>query len=314
MLLNIKTNTNYIERSNTLVDYYKDVQQYDVLDERKEKKLFKELKELKELREEYIKENDNITAKECEKEINSIRDKIANANLRFVISVAKVYATNDNISDLISEGNIGLMEAIDSYDMDKNTKFSSWAVFYIRRQINLYRQEDGEIIRKHNISKTFHIIANVTNKFIQDNGREPSSDELMEYVNDMYPNLEIKDHTDLIKLNVIRIDSVGDSDEDESNVGNVITYDTVSASSNNYEKEIEMEHKKEMITSMLHTLSDREKKIMKMYFGIDQPNGSSLSADEIGEEVGLTNNRVRQIIAECIDKLKHRYANKVVRF
>ena len=313
MLLNIKTNTNFIERSTTLVDYYKDVQRYETIDEDDEKEMFSNLKDVKSLRDMYVSENNIKMAKECEKEIDSIRQKIANANLRFVISVARVYATNDNISDLISEGNIGLMEAIDSFDVAKKVKFSSWAVFYIRRQINLYRQEDGEIIRKHNISKTFHIASNVANKFMQDNGREPTSDELMDYVNDMYPNLEIKDHTDLIKLNVVRIDCTGDSEEDESNIGNVISYDTISASSNNYEKEVESEHLRDTIESMLHTLPERERNIMKMYFGIGQPNGESIPSDEIGFKVGLTDNRVRQIIAGSIDKLKRRYADKVVR-
>ena len=311
MKINVKTTNNYFERTETLVKYYHDVLDYDVVDATKEKELFTLLNEGKKNLEDAKASGDKELVRKYEKEVKSLRDFIINSNLRFVISVARIYATNNNLLDIIDEGNVGLVKAVDSFDVTLGNRFQTHAIHLIRQQINIYRQNDGLMIRKNNESKTYHIIRNMTNKFMQEFQREPTSEELKDYINEHYPNANIKDSADVININVSSIDEPIESDDSVSNVSNITLYNTYSSSSNAYEKQSEMEHIKMLVDTLLKDLSDRDREVMKMYFGIEQEHNASVPVKIIAKRIGMTPERVRQIVKDSKDKIKSTYSDKI---
>lgn len=287
MIVNLKARTSdYFERTDTLVRYYEDIRRYQLLSLEEESELFNLLKD----------GNDD--------EKRYARSRIINANQRFVVAIAKKFGTNDNILDLISEGNIGLMEAIDKFDVSKGVKFATFAVWYIRRAINLYNINNGALVTKSNISKTYHVISQATNKFIQREFRQPTLDELRELLEKEY-NIDIKDSIDIIDTRILSIDGESDDSEDSENVGDTIVYKSNNAYINSYEKCVENDFNKELIQSMLNKLSKREQEIIKLIFGIDCDREYELQ--EVAQKVGLTTERVRQLKFSIINKLKEEY-------
>jgi RNA polymerase primary sigma factor len=308
---NIKTTNNYFERTETLVKYYHEANEYDVLDAEREKELFMLLDEGKANIEKAKEAGDRKLQARYEKEVASLRDFIINSNLRFVISIARVYATNNNILDLIDEGNIGLIEAVDTFDVSLGNRFQTHAIYLIRQKINLYRQNDDLIIRKNNESKTYHIISNMTNKFIQEYQREPTSDELKDYINEHYPNAKIKDSADVLNVRVASIDEPVDSDDGDANIGNISAFNSYSASTNDYEGTVEVEHLSALINTLMRGLSDRDKSIIKMYFGIGQKFNAPCPVSEIADKTKLTKERVRQIVADVQNKMREEYEKNI---
>ena len=307
---NFKTTTNLFERTETLVKYYHDVLEYDVIDADKEKELFTLLKEGKEkIKEAKDTGNKQLLAK-CQIEANSLRDFIIKSNLRLVISVARIYASNNNLSDLINEGNIGLIEAVDTFDVTLGNRFQTHAVYLIRQKINLFRQGDGLFIKKNNESKTYYIKSNMENRFLQEFNREPSSEELKDYINKHYPKAKIKDSADVLNVKIASIDETTDDDGD-ANIGNITAYNTFSASYNDYESQSELEHLSNMTNTLMRNLSNRDKTVIKMYFGIEQKHNTPSPVSEIAEKVKLTPERVRQLIVEIKEKMKMEYENKL---
>ena len=308
---NIKTTNNYFERTETLVKYYHEANEYDVLDADREKELFMLLDEGKASIEKAKEVGDRKLQARYEKEVASLRDFIINSNLRFVISIARVYATNNNILDLIDEGNIGLIEAVDTFDVSLGNRFQTHAIYLIRQKINLYRQNDDLIISKNNESKTYHIISNMTNKFIQEYQREPTSDELKDYINEHYPNAKIKDSADVLNVRVASIDEPVDSDDGDANIGNISAFNSYSASTNDYEGTVEVEHLSALINTLMRGLSDRDKSIIKMYFGIGQKFNAPCPVSEIADKTKLTKERVRQIVADVQNKMREEYEKNI---
>ena len=311
---NIKTTNNYFERTDTLVKYYHEANEYEVLDAEKEKEIFTLLDESKANLEKAKNAHDSILVAEYSKEVADLRNFIIKSNLRFVISIARVYATNRNILDLINEGNIGLIEAVDTFDVTMGNRFQTHAIYLIRQKINLFRQNDDLIIRKNNESKTYHIISNMTNKFIQVFQREPTSEELKDYINEHYPNAKIKDSADVLSVRVASIDEPVDSDEGDANIGNMSAFNAYSASSNDYENNVEIEHLSALVNTLMRGLSDRDKNIIKMYFGIGQKFNAPCPVSEIADKTKLTKERVRQIVADVQKKMKEEYEKNVDSF
>lgn len=308
---NIKTTNNYFERTDTLVKYYHEANEYEVLDADREKELFTLLDESKANLEKAKNAHDSILVAEYSKQVADLRDFIIKSNLRFVISIARVYATNRNILDLIDEGNIGLIEAVDTFDVTMGNRFQTHAIYLIRQKINLFRQNDDLIIRKNNESKTYHIISNMTNKFIQEFQREPTSEELKDYINEHYPSAKIKDSADVLSVRVASIDEPVDSDDGDANIGNISAFNAYSASSNDYEGHVEVEHLSALVNTLMRGLSDRDKSIIKMYFGIGQKFNAPCPVSEISEKTKLTKERVRQIISDVQKKMREEYENNI---
>ena len=228
-----------------------------------------------------------------------------------MISIARVYASNNNILDIINEGNIGLIEAVDTFDVTLGNRFQTHAVYLIRQKINLFRQNDDLIIRKNNESKTYHIISNMTNKFIQKYDREPTSEELKDFINEFYPNAKIKDSADVLTVKVASIDEPVDSEDGDANIGNISAYNTYSASHNDYEDKMEIEKMSALVNTLMRNLSERDKTIIKMYFGIGQKYNTSCPVSEIADKVGLTKERVRQLIDKITEDMRNEYSGKL---
>lgn len=290
-IVNVKTTQNAIfTRNETLVKYYEEVRKFNILSKDEENELF------------YIIRHGNPI------EANKAKDKLINCNQRFVIAIAKRFASNNNILDLINEGNIGLMESIDTFDESKGFSFISWAVWYIRRAINLYSINNGSLIRKSNISKTYHIMSSATNKFLQMNCRQPTHDELLEMVQNDY-GVTIKDACDMTETKVSSIDESFNLEDDDIQIPEVYVFNTLTASNNSYEENIECDYKNTMITSMLNQLPKREQLIIKMNFGIGYDKEYKVA--EIADVLRLTTERVRQLRAIALNKLKEKAKIKI---
>lgn len=293
MVVNLKTGTSdYFARTETLTRYYEDIRKYNVLSSEEEVEYFLMLK----------------NGSDAEK--NFARKQLVNSNQRFVVAIAKKFGTNDNVLDLISEGNIGLMEAIDKFDVTRGIKFATYAVWYIRRAINLYNINYGDVVTKSNISKTYHVISQATNKFLQREFRQPTLEELKEILLTEY-DVDIKEVEDILDTHYISIDESDQKDDDNANVGDMLLFNSTSASRNLYERESDCEFNKKLITNMLQKLTPKEQEIIKMVFGIGYDREYELQ--EIGAKLGLTTERVRQLKFSVIDKLKLDYKSAINR-
>jgi len=216
-------------------------------------------------------------------------EKLVSSNLRFVISVAKQYQNQGlPLSDLISEGNLGLIKAAHKFDPTKGFRFISYAVHWVKQSI---------IQSLNDNSRTVRLPVNVTNqvsklkkemvKFEQEHGRKPTQ-------NDM--DLTILNHPTCGSLNE-KINEDGDE------VLDVIADDSFQRPDDDiYTDEV----LKSELDNTLSVLSERERKIIEMYFGMD---GSSMTLEQIGDEYGLTKERIRQIKEKALRKLKNNCDN-----
>lgn len=287
MVVNLKTpSTDFFERTETLVRYYEDIRKYNVMSTEEEVEMF-----------ELLKDGDKY-----EKEL--AMERIINCNQRFVVAVAKRYATNDNVLDLINEGNIGLIEAIKDFDVTKGYKFITWAVWYIRRAINQYCINFGNLVKKNNLSKTYYVVSQATNRFIQNEYRQPTLEELAQILKENY-NVEIKNLDDILETRVSSIDEGFNAEDDDANIYEMSLYNSYSSSSNEYEKISDNDFNNKLITNMLKKLPERECKIIKLYFGIGCDREYELQ--EIAEKLELTTERVRQIKNSVVKQLKQDY-------
>lgn len=292
MVVNLKTpNSDYFERTETLVRYYEDIRKYDVLTNEEELELF-----------EMIKNGDKF-----EKQV--AKEKLIKCNQRFVVAVAKRYATNDNILDLINEGNIGLIEALEKFKTDKGVRFITWAVWFIRRAINLYCINYGNLVRKTNLSQTYHVVSQATNKFIQSEYRQPTLEELAELLKNEH-DIDIKKLDDIINVKFTSIDEgFNSNDDDGNNIGEMNVFNECSASFNDYEKTSNDDFNNKLISNMLLKLPKRERDIITLYFGIGYDREYELQ--EISQKLGLTTERVRQLKNDIFEKLKINYKSVI---
>lgn len=291
--VNIKNNTSkYYDRTTTLVDYFRDIQRLDTdINSDDEAILF-----------DYIKNGSS-------QEKTDAKHILTEANQKFVVSVARSYGTNNDLMDLIDEGNIGLMEAIDAYDPNikvngKNVRFITFAVHYIRRAIHQYKANNDSLVRRTNISKTWHTLSRAKNKFIQEYGRQPSSEELRIYANKVF-GINIKHSSDVLDVKFTYIDAASD-DDDENHLSSLATFNAYSANGNAFDDATERDYKKELTSSLLDCLTPREQTIIKLSFGIGELRPYTPS--EISDRLGITTERVRQLKDSSLKRLKKAFA------
>ncbi len=224
-------------------------------------------------------------------------EKLTKANLRFVVSVAKQYQNQGlNLTDLINEGNLGLIKAAKRFDETKGFKFISYAVWWIRQAILQALAEQSRIVRLPlNRVGTLHKIGRVSSDLEQEYGREPSADEIAETLE--MTSSEIVD-TLRISSRHLSLDAPITPGEDNRLLD--ILEDDMQTSPD----EILMgESLKSEITRALDSLTDREANVISLYFGINADR--SLTLEEIGAQFGLTRERVRQIKEKAIRRLRH---------
>ena len=226
-------------------------------------------------------------------------EKLTKANLRFVVSVAKQYQNQGlNLSDLINEGNIGLIKAAERFDETRGFKFISYAVWWIRQSIMQAIAEQARIVRLPlnkigsitKINRTFAQLEQI-------HEREPSVDEVAEML-DITAD-EVKDSLKISGRH-ISVDAPLSSDEESNTMLDVLTEKEGVL---NPDTQLMSESLRNEIERSLSTLSFREAEVLRMYFGINCK--TPLTLEEIGEDFELTRERVRQIKEKALRKLKH---------
>lgn len=280
--MNLKTNLiTPLERTRVINDYLHDIRQYPVLTEKQEKDLIIKIK------------NGDEDA----------RQLLIKCNLRFVFSIAKCYANDDRILDVVNEGNIGLMSAIDMYDVNYTNRFLSYAVWYIRRSIHYYLINDNLLIRKTNNQKVSTKLHNINNNYFLNNGRYPTEEEIMDIFEKEY-GVKISHESDLYDVKTESINANFDDDESKT-FENSKEYNQKTSSFNNYEIEIEEDHNKYIVEKLLSVFNKRDREIMELIYGVGSHRGEKeRNFFEVGDILDLSSERIRQIHHKCITKMQ----------
>ena len=231
-------------------------------------------------------------------------DKLTKANLRFVVSVAKQYQNQGlSLSDLLNEGNLGLIKAAEKFDETRGFKFISYAVWWIRQAILQAIAEQSRIVRLPlNQVGSVNKINRLLNKFEQENERRPSVDEISEQID--LPEDKVGEAM-LANTRHVSVDAPFIDGEDNSLLDVLVNDDAPMA-----DRQLVLESLREEISNVLNTLSDRERCVSKAFYGIGEPE---MTLEEIGNKYGLTRERVRQIKEKAIRHLRSNTKNKLLK-
>lgn len=231
-------------------------------------------------------------------------ERLTKANLRFVVSVAKQYQNQGlSLSDLINEGNVGLIKAAEKFDETRGFKFISYAVWWIRQSILQAIAEQSHLVRVPlNQVGSVNKINKVLNKFEQEHERRPSIEEISEKVD--LPEDKVGDAMKISSRHV-SVDAPFAEGEDNSLLDVLVNNDAPTT-----DNMLVLESLRSEIDNALQVLNERERNVIEAFFGINQPE---MTLEEIGTKYGLTRERVRQIKEKAIRKLRNSTQNKMLK-
>lgn len=305
-ILETEDETSGIRTDDSVKMYLKEIGQIDLIDHAEEIRLAKIIETSKvasEQLKEYeagdldLEENDIRELEKLMYKGENAKNKLVSANYRLVVSIAKKYLNRGLLFlDLIQEGNMGLIRAVDKFDYTKGFKFSTYATWWIRQAITRAVADQARTIRiPVHMVETINKMARITRQLTQELGREPTSKEIgdkMDITAERVQNIQ------RLSREPISLESTVGEEEDSS-LGDFIS-DTQTLTP--HESLLE-DLTEQALNEILSTLTDREEKVLRLRYGL--LDGKTYTLEEVGKEFGVTRERIRQIEAKAMRKLKH---------
>lgn len=255
----------------------------------------------------YLKEIGKVPLLSAEEEIDlaqrmeegdeSAKKRLAEANLRLVVSIAKRYVGRGMLFlDLIQEGNLGLIKAVEKFDYRKGYKFSTYATWWIRQAITRAIADQARTIRiPVHMVETINKLIRVSRQLLQELGREPTPEEIAEEM-----NMSVERVREILKISQEPVSlETPIGEEEDSHLGDFIQDDNVPVPAD----AAAFTMLKEQLEEVLSTLTEREQKVLRLRFGLD--DGRARTLEEVGKEFNVTRERIRQIEAKALRKLRH---------
>ena len=255
----------------------------------------------------YLKEIGKVPLLSAEEEIElakrmelgdqEAKKRLAEANLRLVVSIAKRYVGRGMLFlDLIQEGNLGLIKAVEKFDYRKGYKFSTYATWWIRQAITRAIADQARTIRiPVHMVETINKLIRISRQLLQELGREPTAEELA--VEMQMPEEKVREIMKIAQEPVSLETPIGE--EEDSHLGDFIPDDDIPAPA----EAAAFTLLKEQLMEVLDTLTEREEKVLRLRFGLD--DGRARTLEEVGKEFNVTRERIRQIEAKALRKLRH---------
>ena len=305
-ILNIEVSDGNIEQNEFSEEIKSEIERYESAEDM-EKMLASEGLAIDDPVRMYLKEIGKVPLLSGEREMELARlmeegdekakDELVEANLRLVVSIAKRYVGKGmSFLDLIQEGKLGLMKAVEKFDYRKGYKFSTYATWWIRQSITRAIADQARTIRiPVHMVETIHKVARVTRQLVQENGRDPSAEEIAKAMK-MSPE-KVREIMK-IALDPVSLETpIGE--EEDSHLGDFIE-DSDSPAPQEAVASMMM---REQLNEVLRTLTPREEQVLKLRFGLD--DGRTRTLEEVGQVFNITRERIRQIEAKALRKLRH---------
>ncbi len=255
----------------------------------------------------YLKEIGKVPLLSAEEEIElaqrmedgdeDAKKRLAEANLRLVVSIAKRYVGRGMLFlDLIQEGNLGLIKAVEKFDYRKGYKFSTYATWWIRQAITRAIADQARTIRiPVHMVETINKLIRVSRQLLQELGREPTPEEIAEEM-----DMSVERVREILKISQEPVSlETPIGEEEDSHLGDFIQDDNVPVPADAAAFSL----LKEQLKEVLDTLTEREQKVLRLRFGLD--DGRARTLEEVGKEFNVTRERIRQIEAKALRKLRH---------